>query len=168
MTDLTPPPAGLAYAELSEVEKLERLKTYADGFNQSETLKFFGVRVEFPDSARARAVIDPVQPGHRGGLGSQAINGGVLAALFDLVIGICGALVDPAQRSATIQLSMSFERPVVGARVWAEASIDRAGGSSIFASAVIYDAQDQACARAQGVVRISRERWQNPGSPAVN
>src|SRR5699024_6548403 len=97
-----------------------------------------------------------------------AINGGVLAALFDLSIGVCGALVDPGRRSATIQLSMNFERPVTGDRIHAEAKIDRAGGTNIFASAVIFDESGQPCARAQGVVRISRSGWQNGASPAVN
>lgn len=158
----------IEYAELEEAEKLKRLAVYADGFNQSETLGLFGVRIEFPDTRRVRAIIDEVRPGHRGGLGSDAINGGVLAALFDLTIGVCGALVDPARRSATLQLSMNFERPVTGDRVTAEAHIDRAGGTNLFASAVIFDAAGQACARSQGVVRLSRSAWANAGSPAVN
>jgi uncharacterized protein (TIGR00369 family) len=160
--------ADLAYADLPESEQLKRLEAYADGFNRSETLGLFGVRIEFPDTRRVRAVIDDVRPGHRGGLGSEAINGGVLAALFDLTIGVCGALVDPSRRSATIQLSMNFERPVTGNRITAEASLDRAGGANLFASSVIYDEAGQACARGQGVVRISRSGWANGGSPAVN
>lgn len=156
------------YAELSEPEKLARLKQYAEGFNASETLKFFGVRIEFPDTEHVRAVIDPVLDGHRGGLGSQALNGGVLAGLFDLTIGVCAALVDPAKKSATIQLAVQFERPVVGERISAEARIDRAGGTNIFASAQVFDEAGQVCARAQGIVRISRSRWDKAGSPAVN
>jgi|SRR5690554_381518 len=160
--------AEMAYAELPEAEKLKRLAAYADGFNQSATLGLFGVRIEFPDTQRVRAIIDEVRPGHRGGLGSDAINGGILAALFDLTIGVCGALVDPARRSATIQLSMNFERPVTGDRITAEAHIDRAGGTNLFASAVIFDAAGEVCARGQGVVRLSRSGWANAGSPAVN
>jgi hypothetical protein len=44
---------------------------------------------------RVRAVIDPVLPVHRGGIGTEAVNGVVLAGLFDLVIGT-GGLADAA------------------------------------------------------------------------
>ncbi len=152
----------------NDPSRLEQLQIYADKFNDSATLGLFGVKVDFPDGERVRAVIDDVQPGHRGGLGTDAINGGVLAALFDLVIGMCGALVDPTRRSATIQLSMNFEQPVTGERIVAEAWINRHGRTNLFASAVIRDEAGKECAHGQGVVRLSRMKWQNDGSPAVN
>src|SRR5262245_23836680 len=123
----------------------EALARYADEFNKSRPLQYFGVKISFPGNDKVRAEL-AVKPEHVGGLGTTAVNGGVLAAIFDLVIGCTPALVDPTRRTATMQLSMSFMRPMVGERIYAEASIDCAGGSTLFASATFYDDKDQPCA----------------------
>lgn len=146
----------------------EQLDRYAELFNQSLSMKHFGFRVSFPQGEKVLVTLPEVRPEHRGGLGTTAVNGGVLAALFDLVIGCTPALVDPTRRVATMQLSMSFERPLLGDSVRAEATIDSAGTSTLFASARLYDAQGQVCARCQGVVKLSNMRWASGESPAVN
>ena len=103
-----------------------------------------------------------------GGLGADAVNGGVLAAIFDLVIGSTPALIDPTRRTATMQLSMSFMKPVRGKRFHAEAWVDSAGGSTLFSSAVIKDEHGGICARCQGVVKMSKGPWASGNSPAMN
>lgn len=152
---------------MSDRPTKEQLDTYAREFSKSATLRYFGVTLSFPNAERIRATF-PVKSEHRGGLGSEAVNGGVLAAIFDLVIGSCSALVDPTRRSATVHLSMNFEQPVHGDIVTAEGWVDRAGGSTLFASAHILDGAGRVCARAQGVVRMSRMKWENGSSPAIN
>lgn len=146
----------------------EQLARYAAEFNESASLKAFGVRVEFPDADRIRCVVDPVRPEHRGGLGSDAVNGGVLAAMFDLALGASVALIDPTRRSATVQLSMSFMDAVRGDRFEVEARIDRAGNQTVFSSAELRDAKGRLCAKATGVMRIGRMPWASGGSPAIN
>lgn len=142
------------------------LQKYADSFNKSPILELFGVHLEFPDLVTARATIDAPQPGHKGGRGeSAAFNGGVLAALYDLVVGCAAATVAPRRQSATIQLSMNFERAVEGDTVIAEASVDRAGNTLVFVSARILDGDRQVCSHGQGVVRMSRHTWKG-SSPA--
>ncbi|HZN93318.1 MAG TPA: hypothetical protein VFB81_11475, partial [Myxococcales bacterium] len=45
--------------------------------------------LSFPEPGdRVLVRIDPVLPLHRGGMGTDAINGGMLAAMFDFVIGM--------------------------------------------------------------------------------
>jgi uncharacterized protein (TIGR00369 family) len=144
------------------------LARYAERFTQSRSLQYFGLKVRFPTPDRVEVALDEVRPEFRGGLGSEAVNGGVLAAMFDLVIGCTPALVDPTRRSATVQLSMSFERPVRGEQVVAEGWIDTAGTRTLFSSARILDANGQVCARCQGVVSISQHPWADGQSPAVN
>lgn len=146
----------------------EQLARYADHFNKSETLRYFGVKISFPAGGEiCRCVLDPILPPHRSGLGTEAVNGGVLAAIFDLALGAAAALVDPVRRSATIQLSMSFMRPVTGNSFRVDAVVDRAGKRALFTSATLYDEKDTPCARAQGVVQLGDGNW--PGdSPAVN
>ena len=151
---------------MSVPQATEAQHQYAEGFNASSALRFFGVRRSFPSRDRLLATL-PVRHEHRGGLGSQAVNGGILAAMFDLAIGCTGAIVDPTRRSATMQLSMSFERPVNGDEVTIEAWVDRAGGATLFSSAVIRDGQGEICARCQGVVKLSKQKWENGTSPNI-
>jgi acyl-coenzyme A thioesterase PaaI-like protein len=63
---------------------------------------------------------------------------------------------------------MGFQRPLTGNTVRAEAEIDSYGKNTLFASARILDSQGQICARAQGVVRLSKLPWASGDSPAVN
>jgi acyl-coenzyme A thioesterase PaaI-like protein len=146
----------------------EALVRYADEFNRSRILRFFGVKVSFPSQDRVEVRLDEIRPEHRGGLGSSAVNGGIIAALFDLAIGCTPALLDPTRRNATIQLSMSFEQAVLGDSFHIEANIDRAGGSTIFSSARLIDERGTTCARCQGVVRLSKAPWSSGTSPAVD
>lgn len=146
----------------------EQLDRYASRFNQSLTLKHFGMQIAFPDSETVIVTVDAVQPAQRGGLGSAAVNGGVLAAIFDLAIGCTPALVDPTRRTATVQLSISFMRAVRGDRLTARGRVARAGDTLLFSEAVIFDEQGTACAKCDGLVRMSTERWEDGGSPAVN
>src|SRR4051812_29218513 len=123
-----------------EPNERARLERYAHAFNTSELLKYLSARLTFAEAGdRVHVRVDPILPTHRGGLGSAAVNGGVLAATFDFVIGITAALVDPTKKSATMQLNMTFERPVTGDWFAAEAWIDRAGSSTLFSSGVIKD-----------------------------
>lgn len=147
---------------------LDQLARYAEAFNQSATLAHFGMKVRFPNVDTVEVVLDPVQPQQRGGLGSDAVNGGVLAAMFDLVIGCAPALVDPTRRSATVQLSINFMSAVRGDNILARSHVTRAGQKLIFAAASIFDGAGQECASATGLSRLSSIPWASGGTPAVN
>jgi acyl-coenzyme A thioesterase PaaI-like protein len=144
---------------------VEELTALAAVWNQSAILRHQGMRVSFePD--RVVVELPEVRAEHRGGLGTAAVNGLVLAGLFDLAVGSTVVLLDPRRRSATVQLSMSFERAVFGASARCEARIDRAGQRTLFASARILDAEGQVCARCQAVVAVSRQVLEGPqGAP---
>jgi len=146
----------------------EQLDRYAELFNQSKSLTFLGFRLSFPEGRKVVVTLPEVRPEHRGGLGTSAINGAVIAGIFDLVLGCTAALVDPTKRCATLQLSMSFQRPLTGDSVHAEAEIDSHGKNTLFASARVMDSQGNVCARAQGVVRLSNVPWARGDSPAIN
>ena len=139
----------------------DELTRLASLWNQSEVLRNLGLRIGFqPD----RVVVDlpEVRAEHLGGLGTSAVNGLVLSGMFDLAVGSTVVLVDPRRRSATVQLSMSFERAVFGRSARCEAWVDRAGQRTLFASARILDEQGQVCARCQGVVAVSRQTLEGP------
>ena len=92
------------------------LALYTAAFNESAPFKALGLQLSFPNAEEVQLDLT-VRAEHRGGLGTDAVNGGVLAAMFDFAIGCTPALIDPTRRTATLQLSMSFERPVRGDRV---------------------------------------------------
>lgn len=146
----------------------EQLDRYAEQFNQSQTMRLLGLRLSFPQGEKVVITLPEVRPEHRGGLGTAAINGGIISAMFDYAIGCTPALVDPTRRCATMQLSVSFERPLRGSTIRAEATIDNVGTSTLFASARMYDDKGQVCARCQGVVKISQMKWASGESPAIN
>ena len=147
---------------------LEQLKRYTETFNASATLKQFGVTMSFPDADTVEVAIDEIKPEQRGGLGTDAINGGVLAAIYDLAIGCTPALIDPTRRSATVHLSINFMRAVRGERVIARAKIDRAGDVLLFASAQILDEKGTVCATCTGMSRLTELPWAGGESPAIN
>jgi uncharacterized protein (TIGR00369 family) len=137
----------------------EQLDLYAREFSNSQMLKHFGAVVSFPNGNTVEVRIATIRPEFRGGMGTTAVNGGILSAMFDLAIGCTAALVDPTRRSATIQLSMNFMRPVLGETLRAIAKIESHGSSSIFASAKIVDERDEVCATAQGISKIAKVSW---------
>jgi acyl-coenzyme A thioesterase PaaI-like protein len=141
---------------LSTTLSLEQLRArYAD-FEQLEFMQLFGARMEIVDMEHVRVSIDPLKPAHRGGIQGTAVNGGVLAAMFDLALGMPGLLrTHPeGKRSATIQISMSFMRALKGDMMLTEAWIERAGAGLLFTRAEARDAKGTVCATAQGVVRV--------------
>jgi len=144
-----------------EPNKRALLDRYARTFNASILLKQLSGTLSFSEAGdRVFLRIDPVLPGFRGGMGgTAAVNGGLLAAVFDFVLGITAALADPTRRSATIQLNMTFERPVEGDWFSAESWIDRGGKSTLFSSALIKDPRGEICSRASGLVRLSNVPW---------
>jgi uncharacterized protein (TIGR00369 family) len=134
---------------------LEALQALADVWNAGPPMKHFGARLEFTRLDRVRAVIDPVQGFHRGGMGTDAVNGVVLAGLFDLAIGTVGWLTRPETRSATINLAMTFFRPTRGDRVVAEARLVRAGMNLVFAAAEITEGSGEVTARCDGTCAVA-------------
>lgn len=134
---------------------IEALRQMGAVWNGGPPMKHFGARLEFERIDRVRAVIDPVMPFHRGGMATEAVNGVVLAGLFDLVIGTVGWLTRPDARTATVNLAMSFFRPARGDRIVAEGRLVRAGLNLVFASAEILDGSGEVSARCDGTCAVA-------------
>ena len=140
---------------------LESLCALAAAWNDSPPMKRIGARLEFERLDRVRAVIDPVMPYHRGGMGTEAVNGPVLAGLFDLVIGTVGWLSRPESRSATVSLSMTFLRPTLGNRIVVEGRLLRSGTNLTFAAAEVFDEEGQVTARCDGTVAVAHGKYES-------
>ncbi len=98
-----------------------------------------------------------MQPHHRGGLGTDAVNGAVIAGVFDLAIGLVGHFCNLDRRAGTAQLHIHFLRPVLGERFEVLGRVVRAGRSLVFATADLHDQGGQLCARCDGIVAVARE-----------
>jgi uncharacterized protein (TIGR00369 family) len=139
---------------------LESLRVLADAWNGSPPMQRLGARLEFDRVDRVRAVLEPVHPYHRGGMGTDAVNGVVLAGLFDLAIGTVGWLTRPDTRSATVSLAMTFLRPTRGDRVVVEARLLRSGTNLTFAAAEIFDGEGRVTARCDGTVAVAVGKYE--------
>jgi acyl-coenzyme A thioesterase PaaI-like protein len=133
------------------------LDHYAASLNQAPFMRYFGFRISYPNGERVVITLDEVLAAHRGGMGTEAVNGGVLAAMFDYALGNTAMLAPPLRRNATVQLSMTFERASLGTSLRCEAQIDRAASRMLFSSARILDSEGNVCARATGVVHMGKE-----------
>jgi len=118
-------------------------------------MRHMGAQADFSDPRHVRVFIDPVQPVHRGGLGTAAVNGAVIAGLFDVAVGMVGHFQTMGRRAGTAQLNINFIRPVVGDHVEVLARLVRAGSNLVFAEAEALDGAGVTCARAMGIVAVS-------------
>src|SRR5215813_13846056 len=78
----------------------EELDAVARLWNESQILRHLGLRIRF-EPAQVVVELPEVRPEHQGGLGTAAVNGLVLAGMFDLALGSTVVLVDTRRRSAT-------------------------------------------------------------------
>jgi acyl-coenzyme A thioesterase PaaI-like protein len=128
----------------------------AERWNTHPGIARIGARLDIVSAHELRATVDPIEPHHRGGMGTSAVNGPTLAAIFDLVTGLTGYLQMPGKRAAVAQLNIQFQRPVDGTRFHVVGRPARTGRSLVFVSCELHDEQDVVCARCDGLVYVSQ------------
>lgn len=132
-------------------------------WNAHPSMTHMGARVDLSTPGLVRAYLDPVLPYHRGGLGTEAVNGAVIAGMFDLAIGLSGYMHTIGRRAGVAQISIQYMRPVEGDRFQVIGWPTRVGGSLVFASAELRDQRGTVCARCDGIVAVSSR---DAGEPA--
>jgi uncharacterized protein (TIGR00369 family) len=106
-----------------------------------------------------------VRDDQRGGGGTAALNGGVIAYMFDGALGaaVTSLAIDKlgidardktAFETATISLTINYVQPAMGDRFEAHGSAVRTGRTIAFGEGKLYDEQGQVCATASGVWRL--------------
>ncbi len=124
-------------------------------WNAHAGMRHMGARVDLSTPGLVRCVVDPVRPEHRGGLGTEAVNGAVIAGIFDLVIGLSGYVHTRGRRAGVAQLSVQFLRPVLGARFETHGRAARVGTNLVFSTAELLDERGVVCARCDGIVAVA-------------
>ena len=125
-------------------------------------------RLEFDRVDRVRPVIDPVMPYHRGGMGTEAVNGPVLAGLFDLAIGTVGWLSRPDTRSATVTLAMTFLRPDARRPSRSRAASSRRHEPDVRGCRRSTDERGEVTARCDGTVAVAHGKFESNDFYAVD
>lgn len=124
-------------------------------FNALPAMGATGASLDLSDEVLVRVHLAEVRPDHQGGMGSSAVNGAVIAGLFDAALGVAGVIQFPHQRAGTVELSVKFLRPTRGRSVdaWAIA-LKRAEGLA-FMEGELWS-EDRLCALATGLVSTAR------------
>jgi acyl-coenzyme A thioesterase PaaI-like protein len=130
-------------------------RAWQEQFNALAAMAVMGASLDLSEDAVVRVHLPEVRPHHQGGMGSAAVNGAVIAGLFDAALGVAGVLQFPGRRAGTVELSVKFMRPTRGRSVDAYAiALKRAEGLA-FLEGELW-AEGRLCAVATGIVSTAR------------
>jgi len=121
-------------------------------FNSSIQLRHSGVRIDLTDIAKPLVIIDPVEEYHKGGIGTEAVNGAVIAMLADLAIGLLGLTHYAEGMTGTSNLSINYVKPLLAKKVIASAEQTEVANKRIFGIVRIMNEKEEVCAYATGAL----------------
>jgi acyl-coenzyme A thioesterase PaaI-like protein len=130
-------------------------QAWARQFNALPAMGAMDASLDLSDETLVHVHLTEVGPQHQGGMGSAAVNGAVIAGLFDAALGVAGVIQFPGKRAGTVELSVKFMRPTRGRSVDAYAiTLKRAEGLA-FMEGELWS-EGKLCAVATGIVSTAR------------
>jgi acyl-coenzyme A thioesterase PaaI-like protein len=117
----------------------------------------FETAIDLSDAAVVRVVLERVGEHHLGGLRLRAVNGAVLAGLFDCALGVAGTLQFRDKRAGTCELSIKFMRAVFDAPIEAFAACVKRTDMLAFTESTLFS-NGRLCALATGLVAVAADR----------
>lgn len=130
-------------------------QAWAAQFNALPGMGLIGAALDLSDPVVVRVHLSEVRPHHQGGMGSAAVNGAVIAGLFDAALGVAGVIQFPGRRAGTVELSVKFLRPTRGASVDAWAVTLKRAEDLAFTEGELWS-EGKLCAVATGMVSTAR------------
>ncbi len=123
------------------------IEAYTRQFAAHPLHKTLGIRLEERRTDFARISIAPAAV-TRGGVGG-GLHGGVLAAMVDIVmLAALSTEQRPGQQPAgTADLNITYLRPALGQRVFAEGTVVKRGRQLAMVEVSILDSEGRLCAR---------------------
>lgn len=121
-------------------------------FNSSIQLKHSGMRVDLTDISKPLVIIDTVEEYHKGGIGTEAVNGAVIAMLADLAIGLLGLAHYSEGMTGTSNLSINYVRPLLAKKVIVSAEQTEVVNKRIFGIVRVMNEKEEVCAYATGAL----------------
>lgn len=134
-----------------------RRAAWADQFNQLPAMTHFGATLDLSGSHLVRVHLPKIEPHHRGGLGTSAVNGAVVAGMFDCALGVAGVVHFPGKRTGTVELSIKLLRPVLGDMLEFYAAAIKCSKSIAFSESELFSG-GRLCALATGMVAVASEK----------
>ena len=129
---------------------------FQDVFNRFPGMIHLGARIDLSHSHLVDVHVDEIKPHHLGGMGTQAVNGAMISALFDCALGVAGVIHLGAWKNegryGTIDLSVQFLRPFFGASLKARAGVVKRAAKIAFARAELHDEQGRCCSTATAII----------------
>ncbi|MDO3722145.1 PaaI family thioesterase [Marinobacter sp. chi1] len=123
-------------------------------FNDSDFAKALGIIVNLDDPANPRCEVNEIKDLHIGGVGQSYINGAVISAIFDLVIGLSALGYASEGNFATSNVNIRFVKPVERNRFYATSKVLRKIGNIIFSEATLFNFHGEPCGQAHGEIRV--------------
>jgi len=106
-------------------------------------------------TGHAKIVVKPVPDIFRGGLGTEAMNGGMLAYVVDGVAGAAIASLTRAQkRTGTSNLAVQYLKALRGDEIHATSEVIRFGRLLAFATVELRDGEGNLCTTGQATYAI--------------
>jgi acyl-coenzyme A thioesterase PaaI-like protein len=131
--------------------------------NALPLLRHLGAALDLSDDAVVRVRLLERHPFHDGGLGTDALNGAVVAALMDCGMAASGILAFRGRTCGTLHLSIDYMKPVRIAEPVIECRVVRRTDSIVFVEARLAGRDGGACVRASGIVSVSQLAAGQPG-----
>jgi uncharacterized protein (TIGR00369 family) len=119
-------------------------------FNNSAQLKQMHIRVDLSNPTMPVVLINEVTEIHQGGIGTEAVNGAVIALLVDLAIGLLGINHYSEGMTATSNLNINYVKPLLATKVMVKAEQTEVIGKRIFGIARVMNEKEEVCAYATG------------------
>ena len=145
---------------MGDVEHLTYEKV-ANFFNQSPQLRFIGAQVEWVRQGEALITIPEVRDVHQGGLGSNAINGGIIALLCDMALGLLGVDYWHEGFAGTQNLSIDYLKPLEATAISVHSKIEQVVGKKVIGLMEVLNEKNEICSYAHGILATGLKEKQN-------
>lgn len=129
---------------------------WADRMNRMPAMRLLGAVLDLSDPALVALRLSSVDEHHMGGLGTRAVNGAIIAGMFDGALGVAGVLQFAGRRAGTVELSIKLMRPAFEAPLEAYALCIKRTPHLAFTEAELYS-DGRLCAAASGIVAVTSQ-----------
>lgn len=151
-----PDPLGrLRLRALGSARTAEQRQIWQDQVNAAPFTRQLGLRVDMADPQLLCVHLDQIRPYHRGGLGTPAVNGAILSAMFDIGLGLAGGQQYPERPTGTIDLSIKLMKPTLGPQLRLYAWAVERRTNVVFVEAELHDDTNGVTLIGQGLVGVS-------------
>jgi acyl-coenzyme A thioesterase PaaI-like protein len=126
-------------------------------------LRLLGVELSLEDEHVVRLTLKQHTSAHVGGLGTEALNGAIIAGMMDCAMSVAGILHFRGRTCGTVQLSIQFMKPVRATHPVVVCHAVRKSPSVVFLEARLLGEDGRCSALATGVVGVARLSKQKSG-----